>query len=133
MNIYFSGSMTSGQDKLQDYQEMIKTLEKYGVLLNKYVGEIIKDIKPSDSYKRDTTNLKKADALIADITIASTGVGFELGYADNLQIPTLILYDEAQKLPSASVRGNPHFSVHGYKTITEAQEIIKDFLEKIAK
>lgn len=130
MNIYFCGSMTHSQVKMNDYKELIDYLEQYGNVLNKFVGEKIVDYNPSDIYKRDTSNLKNADILIADVSIVSTGVGFELGYADLLKIKTLVIYDEALPLPSSLIIGNNNFEVKSYKNLDEAKLIIKEFVEK---
>lgn len=130
MNIYFCGSMTSSQVKMNDYKELIDYLDTYGNVLNKFVGEKIIDYAPNEVYNRDTNNLKKADLLVADVSIASTGVGFEVGYADLLNIKTLIIYDETLPKSSALILGNPSFVVRGYKNLEEAKLIIKEFVEK---
>lgn len=129
MKLYFCGSMTHSQEKMNDYKELITFMENYGSVLNKFVGEKIVDEKPIAIYNRDTGNLKQAEKLIADVSIVSTGVGFELGYADNLNIKTLIIYDKNLPTPSALILGNPNFQVEGYQTLEEAKKIIQKFLE----
>lgn len=128
MNIYFCGSMTGSQEKMTDYNELINYLDNYGNVLNKFVGEKIIDTAPERIYQRDTDNLKQADILIADVTIISTGVGYELGYADLCDIKTLIIYEENKPLPSSLILGNPKFIKKSYKSIEEAKQIIKDFI-----
>lgn len=128
MNIYFCGSMTGSQEKMADYKELIDYLENYGNVLNKFVGKKIIDMDSEEIYKRDTSNLKQADILIADVTIISTGVGFELGFADMLDINTLLIYDENKPLPSSLILGNPKFLKKSYNTIEDAKKIIRDFI-----
>lgn len=128
MNLYFCGSMTSSQEKMGDYKELIDSMENYGNVLNKFVGEKIVNEEPLDIYKRDTGNLRKAEKLVADVSVVSTGVGFELGYADLLNIPTLIIYDSNMPLPSALIIGNDKFQVKSYRNLDEAKAIIKEFL-----
>lgn len=128
MNIYFSGSMTNSQEKMDDYKELINFLENYGNVLNKFVGEKIINYEDEFVYERDTNNLRKTDILIADITIPSTGVGFELGYAEFLNIKTILIYDKNKLKPSSLVLGNPNFVKIEYNTIEEIkQEIVKIF------
>ncbi len=128
MNIYFCGSMTGSQEKKEDYKELITYLKNYGNVLNEFVGEKIVEDDANKIYLRDTSNLKKADVLIADVTIISTGVGFELGYADLLPINSLVIYDNSKELPSSLILGNPNFTVKGYNSIDEAKQIIKEFM-----
>ena len=128
MNIYFCGSMTGSQEKMEDYKELINYLKNYGNVLNEFVGEKIVEDDADKIYLRDTSNLKKADVLIADVSIISTGVGFELGYADLLPIKSLVIYDNSIELPSALILGNPNFTVKSYNSIDEAKQIIKEFM-----
>ena len=39
MNIYFSGSIYGGREKLEDYKKLIKELSKYGEVLNPEVAD----------------------------------------------------------------------------------------------
>lgn len=130
MNIYFSGSMTNSQEKMCDYKEIIDFLENYGNVLNKFVGEKIIDYDANFIYKRDTNNLRDADILIADITIPSTGVGFELGYAEFLNIKTILIYDKNKSKPSSLVLGNPNFVKIEYNSIEEVKQELADLLSK---
>ena len=131
MNIYFCGSMTGSQEKMDDYKKLIDSLENYGNVLNKFVGEKIVNSDAKYIYNRDVDNLKHANVLIADVTIISTGVGFELGYADNLNIKTLVIYDENKKLPSSLILGNSNFTIKSYKNLEEAKEIIANFMKNV--
>ena len=133
MNIYFCGSMTHSQEKVEFYNELINYIKKYGTVLNEFVGEKIVKIDNLDIYNRDTNNLKNADILIADVSVVSTGVGFELGYADLLDINSLIIYDENYPLPSGLILGNPKFKISSYKTIEDAKLIVDDFCKKMTK
>ncbi len=133
MNIYFCGSMTHSQEKMEFYKELIDYLEQYGSVLNKFVGEKIVYKDNLDISKRDTSNLKNADILIADVSVLSLGVGFELGYADLLPIKTLIIYDDAYPTPSGLILGNPNFAIESYKTIDDAKKIVDEFCKEVTK
>ncbi|MEG0977414.1 MAG: nucleoside 2-deoxyribosyltransferase [Bacilli bacterium] len=129
MNIYFCGSMTQSQEKMLDYKELINYLSMYGNVLNKFVGEKKGNLDNNCIYERDINNLNLADVLIADVSIPSLGVGFELGVAESKKIKTLVIYDELRNLPSGLILGNPNFLVMSYKNLDEAKENIKKFLE----
>ena len=130
MKIYFCGSMTFDHSKAFDYQKMIEKLEDYGEVLNKFVGNNeVKEFEPAYVFKRDTSNLDNADLLVADVTVVSTGVGFEIGYFTTKNKPMLILYDETRPVPSASVRGILNSQVDTYKNINEALLKIDEFMK----
>ena len=132
MKIYFCGSMTCGREKQENYEQVINYLKKFGSVLNEFVADkIVKDYEPSVVFKRDYTNMNSADICIADISVPSTGVGFELGMMYNLNVKTLVLYDENMKLPSSLPRGADKFVVKSYKTIEEEKDIIKNFIENL--
>lgn len=130
MKIYFCGSMTFDHSKASDYQKMIEKLESYGEVLNKFVGnDKVKEFEPSYVFKRDTSNLDISDLLVADVTVVSTGVGFEIGYFTTKNKPMLILYDKTKPVPSASVRGIVNSCVDNYSNIDEALLKIDEFMK----
>jgi len=129
MNIYFCGSMTLDHSKKKFYAKIINYLGNYGRVLNKFVGEDFVDISPNETFKRDTHNLDSADILIADISIASLGVGFELGYFSKLNKPILLIYDEEKLLPSSLVRGIPNAIVKSYNNFDEVKIVIDKFIK----
>lgn len=132
MNIYFCGSMTFDHSKADDYKEMINRLENYGHVLNKFVGDKqVHDLDAKDVFLRDTSNLNKADILVADVSVVSMGVGFEIGYFVNKNKPMLILYDKNKPLPSASVRGISNSKLVGYASITDALNSVDEFMKNI--
>ncbi len=130
MKFYFCGSMTFDRSKINDYKQMINKLKEYGTVLNEFVGEdIIDDKAPLDEYNQDVNNLDVADMLIADITVPSTGVGFEIGYYEKLNRPMLFLYEKNKPLPSSLIRGIPKASIKAYDDLAEALTIIEEFVK----
>jgi 2'-deoxynucleoside 5'-phosphate N-hydrolase len=130
MKIYFSGSMTLNHSKADFYAELIDYLEKYGLVLNKFVGDKnYLEYSPDYVYNRDTTNLDNADILIADLTYPSLGVGFELGYFSKYHKPMLFLSEKTEILPSSLVRGIPTSQFKIYQSIEEAKQYIDNFIK----
>ena len=74
--------------------------------------------------------LRSSAVVIAEVTVPSIGVGYELGIAESEKIPTLILYrlDESDRRCSAMVTGNPFFTLINYTEIHEAKHAITSFL-----
>ena len=139
MNIYFAGSITGGREKQKDYFELIEYCKQYGNVLTEHIGTNdtkmkdqpkLSDNEDENVYLKDTNWLNQSDIVIADITIPSTGVGYEIGYAEKLNIPILCLYDNnGTKKLTSMIAGNKNIITKTYKNIEEAKEIIKEFIE----
>ena len=112
MKIYFAGSIRGGRDEENMYFKIIDCLSGFGEVLTEHVGD--KNVqkneeKHSDSYifERDVSWLKSSDVMVADVTVPSLGVGYEIGLAETLDIPVLCLYNpKNKKTLSAMITGN---------------------------
>lgn len=130
MNIYFCGSMTGSREKQANYEEVINYLKTYGNVLNEFVADKqVTDFNPRIVFERDYANMQKADIVIADITLPSTGVGFELGNFFHMNKKVLVLYDNNYPAPSSLPRGCNKFVVYPYNAISEELDIIKNFIQ----
>ena len=70
--------------------------------------------------------------MIADVTVPSLGVGYEIGFAETLNIPILCLYNPKNKKPlSAMITGNKNIIWKEYSSFEDAQMLIKNFLSNI--
>jgi nucleoside 2-deoxyribosyltransferase len=72
--------------------------------------------------------------LIAEVSIPSHGVGYEIGFALGIGKPVLALYQQGRKV-SKMISGNPdaHLQVKAYENSDEAVRLIKNFLTTILK
>ncbi|MEI8364518.1 MAG: nucleoside 2-deoxyribosyltransferase [archaeon] len=134
-NIYFAGSITGGRDDAPVYAILIEYLKTKGKVLTEHIGSssiLEKGEENSnegtkmsfeDIYLRDIDWIKEADILIAEVTKPSLGVGYELGFAEKLNIPIICLYREDEtnkdKRLSAMVDGNKYNIVIKYKNIND--------------
>ena len=67
----------------------------------------------------------QSDVMVADVTIPSLGVGYEIGRAEAKQIPVLALfYRDAGRPLSAMIRGNPWVRTMTYASTDEARQCI---------
>lgn len=141
MKVYFAGAIYGGRGKLSTYIEIQKIIESLGhEFLTKHVtgrGNSREEefVSPSqNAFERDIKLLEKADCLIAEITVPSLGVGYEISYAvEKRKIPVLALYEkDKENKVSAMIRSNTseNFQAKGYEE-DEFKQIIKDFLEDI--
>jgi len=137
MKIYFAGSIRGGRDEEENYLKIINYLSKFGEVLTEHVGyKNIKnnETKKSDSYifERDVSWLKTSDIMVADVTVPSLGVGYEIGFAETLGIPILCLYNPKNKKSlSAMISGNKNLVWKEYNSVEEAQLLIKEFISLI--
>lgn len=88
MNIYFSGSIYGGRQKLESYKKLVKELAKFGNVLDEEVADdnvLIREESISDNevFESLVDRLKQADLVFAEVTVPSLGVGYEIGYADS--------------------------------------------------
>ena len=135
MKIYFAGSIRAGREDQGLYHQLIQGLQSHGQVLTEHVGDpsltAFGDDGPSDQgiYERDMAWLAKADLVVAEVTLPSLGVGYEIGRAESLDIPVLCLYREQDgRRLSAMVSGNPQVMLVRYSTVAEALVNIDEFV-----
>ena len=135
MKIYFAGSIRGGRNDAALYKKIIDYISNYGMVLTEHIGDIAlstlgeKGNKDKYIYIRDLQWLESADAVIAEVTTPSLGVGYELGIADKLNKKVLCLYRQKPgKKLSAMLTGNKSFNCRYYNNFKEIQSIIDDFL-----
>jgi len=137
MNIYFACSITGGREFEPVYQKIVAALIKDGHeiptshLVQSDVSENEGVISPKQVYERDVNWIKNCDVLIAEVSVPSHGVGYEIGFALNTGKPVLCLYQKDKKV-SKMISGNsdPALMVNGYSDIEEAILQARIFLDK---
>ena len=135
MNIYFACSITGGRDFESVYQVIARTLaeDNHEVptahLAESGVTTLEAVIDPLEVYSRDVAWMRASDALIAEVSAPSHGVGYEIGFALGLGKPVLALYEEGRKV-SKMISGNPdpNLAVKAYGSVEQAITLIREFL-----
>ncbi|MDD4188060.1 MAG: nucleoside 2-deoxyribosyltransferase [Bacilli bacterium] len=124
MKIYFAGSINGGREKESDYLNLINFLENYGEVITKNIWQE-KPLSDDYIYNRHKKWLDASDIIIAEVSVPSIGVGYELGYALEHNKKVICLYDEASiKSISSMISGNPKNIIIRYKTLEEAKTIL---------
>ncbi|MBN1779298.1 MAG: nucleoside 2-deoxyribosyltransferase [Candidatus Buchananbacteria bacterium] len=134
--IYFAGSIRGGRDDADLYRQIIEYLEQYGTVLTEHVGDKNlstageKTLSSLSIHNRDMDWLMQADVVVAEVTTASLGVGYELGRAveNNKKILCLFRQDDDKKL-SAMIAGCPQIVNQAYQTFDQAKTIIDQFFQ----
>ncbi len=139
MKIYFAGAIRAGRNDAAIYEAMIAWLRSFGEVLTEHVGDpaLSKtgDDGPGDRYihDRDMAWLFSCDLVVAEVTMPSLGVGYELGWATALKKPVLCLYRPSPELHlSAMIAGSPDIQTAVYSSLDEAKKIIEEFTGKTA-
>jgi nucleoside 2-deoxyribosyltransferase len=135
MNVYFACSITGGREYEAVYQAIARALLADGHqvptahLAESNVIDVETSVAPQDVYARDAEWIRTCDALIAEVSVPSHGVGYEIGFALSLGKPVLCLYQEGRRV-SKMITGNPdpHLKVISYTDTTQAVALIRQFL-----
>ncbi len=113
MNIYFAASIRAGRELQPLYAEIVAYLRREGhtVLTEHIAASTVlddeQDLTEEAIYAQDTAWLDVCDAVIAEVTVPSLGVGYEIGYAlHQAHKPVLCLCRRGVNL-SAMLLGNP--------------------------
>lgn len=137
MNVYFACSITGGREFEPVYQAIVRALrEDHHVVPTAHLAEsgvtaLETIIDPGEVYARDVGWIRACDVLVAEVSLPSHGVGYEIGFSLGLGKPVLALYQEGRKI-SKMITGNPdpNLSVECYRTSEEAALQIRKFLNK---
>jgi nucleoside 2-deoxyribosyltransferase len=83
-------------------------------------------------YARDVGWIRASDVLIAEVSIPSHGVGYEIGFALGAGKPVLALHEQGCKV-SKMISGNPdaHLQVKAYRDVQEGIRLMREFLQKV--
>ena len=140
MKIYFAGAIRGGREETDIYNNIITYLSSKAEVLTEHIGSseltTTGETTRSDGeiFLRDMEWLQSADLIIAEVTTPSLGVGYELGIAEKLKIPTLCLYRPIKgKRLSAMISGNEKFNYQTYQTLDDAKVHINKFLKQEQK
>jgi hypothetical protein len=143
--IYFAASIRGGRQDADIYQQLIEYLGKYGKVLTEHIGDkglaLMGEDNLSDSYihDRDVDWLTGSHRVVAEVTTASLGVGYELGrmvernrwVGESEKKPILCLYrPSVNKKLSAMIAGCSGIVTKEYRTFDEAAKYIDEFFKK---
>ena len=134
MKVYFAGSIRGEAPDTEWFQVLIKRISRYGKVLTEHSFGFPYDeeIKFDDHwiYETDIGWLRDADALIAEVTAPSLGVGYEIAKAEEWGKPILLLYRERpERKPSAMLNGNKNLKMVKYNDDQEALKEIDNFMK----
>ena len=135
MNVYFACSVTGGREVENIYQAFTQALvEDQHVVPTAHLAQanvvlLEKIVDPNEVYERDVSWIRACDALVAEVSVPSHGVGYEIGFALGEGKPVLCLAEEGRPV-SKMITGNPHPKLHvgRYRDAAEGIRLIRAFL-----
>jgi nucleoside 2-deoxyribosyltransferase len=137
MNIYFSCSITGGRQDELVYTEIVSALLAGGHTVptahlsrpDIMTAEAV--ISPEEVYQRDMAWVNACDAVVAEVSTPSHGVGYEIAAALMLGKPVFCCYQQGRRV-SKMITGNSHpgLQVYAYRDSAEAVAAMQRFLSR---
>ena len=103
MKLFFAGSMRGGGGYIKVYRRIITLLNNHGAVISEFLNDnsrhLEKEGKKGDLtiYARTSEAIRHADLLVG-CSHPSIGVGYEIGMAESLGIPIVVLYLVARNI-----------------------------------
>jgi nucleoside 2-deoxyribosyltransferase len=135
MKIFFAGSIRGGRQLIPTYQYIIRFLKSrnFTVISEHVAAEGLEKVEAKmteqEIYEKDANWIEESDRVVAEITVPSIGVGYEICHAAKHQKPVLCVYQEGTKA-SAMVLGNStgYVTAKSYSNKNQLEEILLEFL-----
>jgi nucleoside 2-deoxyribosyltransferase len=132
---YFCGSIRGGRGLAASYEQIIAMLQRHGQVLTEHLGND-REIQTKDRvltdkqiHDRDLQWIIDSDMVIAEVTVPSLGVGYEIGRALHFGKPVLCLYHTGATHPlSAMIAGCDRLELFYYTRIEELEERVAAFI-----
>lgn len=140
MKIYFACSITGGRQDESAYTQLVEAMLAAGhdVPTAAIAGAGYRSLEGHhdavDVYTRDVAWIEESDALVAEVSTPSHGVGYEISYALERGKPVLCLYQQDVTV-SKMLTGNtmPGIQIRAYKDIEEGKTLMRDFLDETVR
>jgi len=127
LTIYFAGAISGGRGDVEHYRGIVAALEAdghrvlAGAVAAENVGADGERLESQAIFERDLGWISEADVLVAEVSMPSTGVGYEIATARYLRdIPVVCLYRPAYtKRCTAMVGGDRGIELIEYHDAAE--------------
>lgn len=134
MKIFFAGSIRGGRQLIPTYQYIIRFLisRDLTVISEHVAAEGLEKVEArmteQEIYEKDANWIEESDCVVAEITVPSIGVGYEICHAVKHKKPVLCLYETGARA-SAMVLGNTSgfVTAKSYSDKKQLEEILLDF------
>ena len=138
MNIYFACSITGGRQEQRVYQVIVDTMLRDGHVVptahlsGSDVMALEEIVDPLEVFTRDIEWIEGCQALIAEVSTPSHGVGFEISYALSKNKSVLCLHLQDKRVSKMLTgNNNPNIQIVSYQHPDQIPLILNDFLAKL--
>lgn len=141
--IYFAGSISAGREDAGIYSQIIKMLAPYGTVLTEHIGdeelsqggEAARGVPDKVVHDRDLDWLASSHAVVAEVTVPSLGVGYEIGKAEEWNKDVLCLHRPAleHKPLSSMLSGSEELTCRAYSQLDELPAILDEFFSQLGE
>lgn len=132
MKIYFSGSIRGGREDAALYADIIEDLKQYGEVLTEHIGQMNlqeDDITDVQIHDQDMAWLTASDVIIAEVTVPSLGVGYEIGRGLEMKKP-IFCFHRTEKT-SAMISGCKEIKTFQYSTLEEIKTLLSNAFKSL--
>jgi nucleoside 2-deoxyribosyltransferase len=132
--IYFACSVRGGRENLQSCKEIVEHAKKKADILSEiFIDTDFEEAsKPNSDWRKHCMNwINEADAIIAELTTPSLGVGYEIATAEQLGKPVLGLFSPGQRKLSATIDASPKSRVVYYSNPREIFTTLDEFINQL--
>lgn len=136
MKIYFCASIRGGRQLASDYEILIAKLQEHGQVLTEHLGsdEIIQSkdriLSNQAIHDRDLQWVRESDVVVAEVTVPSLGVGYEIGRAIEMGKPVLCIFNSNSEFTlSAMIAGSEGVINQNYTEIKELASVFDEFFK----
>jgi nucleoside 2-deoxyribosyltransferase len=135
MKIYFSCSLTGGRRDEAAYRLIVDQLQAMGHMVltahlaHPQVMQEERTVDPAEVYRRDVDWIEECQALVAEVSTPSHGVGYEIALALQRGKPVLCLYREGVPV-SKMITGNDSagLELRAYRQEAAIPAVLQDYL-----
>lgn len=133
MKIYFATSIRGYSGSAVDNNGIILLLKKYGEVLTEHFADLKNDgeteLSDKEIHDRDLRWIDECDAIVAEVTNPSLGVGYEIRYGLENGKRILCIKQRNGKRLSAMISGCDYLEVEEYDKLKQLDLIFSDFLD----
>jgi len=138
LTIYFSGAISGGRGDVEHYREIVRALEERGdrvlagMVTSAHVSAQGESIAPAEIFARDLRWIEEADVLVAEVSMPSNGVGYEIAAARyRFGIPVICLWRPAYGARcSAMIAGDADIVLIEYDALSDALPRLLEAVER---
>lgn len=131
--VFLSGSIRGGRRLVETYRFMADVMLSAGVevlsedVAQKRVFDDEREMSEQEIFMWDMGGIQQCDCLVAEVSVHSTGVGYEICHAVGLEKPVLCVYERDSNV-SAMVLGNKGVVAQSYDDPDELRQLVLEFV-----